>query len=473
METINRDNLHRTTKLEVDSGKAHSFCEAQRIADSHILQIHVGTGIAASPTRQAMLLTAVNAGHRAFVGGVHVYTETHDAVSVPWTKGLTIPQSAEKFNGTVVEHLTSDHPTLVIGCTNNPPQGSVVIHATWEGWIGAAVDNQADRLPEMTEFPLAGILSVALGISEAFRHTQGCQTAGRRPIGLSLWKPQDNWRDNNSLGPTDYYLPTNLWLIGLGHLGQAYAWALGFLPYPPSHPVKVVLQDYDSIVKANVSTGMLTESSKVGCKKTRVVAGQLEEIAFCTSIIERSFDHETRCGSTERWVALAGLDNPASRRYLEKAGFDLVVDAGISGEPDDYDAVRIHSFPSGICAKTTWPRSGAPQLPRSTSQPAYNALRDKLMATSNQHPNDIQCGIIALAEQPVGVAYVGCATAALVLSEVLRSLTGGQRFQGLSYRLRDGQPARVSPNVIKCLGTNPGVVQAWSSANDASHSVQC
>ena len=27
------------------------------------------------------------------------------------------------------------------------------------------------------------------------------------------------------------FLPSRLWLIGLGHLGQTYMWGLGLLPY--------------------------------------------------------------------------------------------------------------------------------------------------------------------------------------------------------------------------------------------------
>ena len=35
----------------------------------------------------------------------------------------------------------------------------------------------------------------------------------------------------DAIGPSLVYLPSGLWLLGLGHLGQANAWALGCLPY--------------------------------------------------------------------------------------------------------------------------------------------------------------------------------------------------------------------------------------------------
>ena len=43
-----------------------------------------------------------------------------------------------------------------------------------------------------------------------------------------------------------------------------------------------------------------------------------------------------------------GVDDPAPRRLLEGAGFDLIVDAGLGGGPRNYLDILIHSFPSGV-----------------------------------------------------------------------------------------------------------------------------
>ena len=72
MDIISADELHRTTKLELDEGRARTVDEAQEIVAGYVLQIDVGIGISESETRQAMLLTAVNAAVRAFLGGVRV-----------------------------------------------------------------------------------------------------------------------------------------------------------------------------------------------------------------------------------------------------------------------------------------------------------------------------------------------------------------------------------------------------------------
>jgi hypothetical protein len=93
--------------------------------------------------------------------------------------------------------------------------------------------------------PLAGIGAAALGVNEAFMHVRGdLAEAGHRTVGMSLWNPLAvaDWRDDAHKGPALAYLPKSLWLVGLGHLGQAYAWTLGMLPYPVDGRPHLVLQ---------------------------------------------------------------------------------------------------------------------------------------------------------------------------------------------------------------------------------------
>ena len=55
--------------------------------------------------------------------------------------------------------------------------------------------------------------------------------AGRRSLGLSLWNPATYWLDADDSEPLVINLPSRLWIIGLGNLGQAFLWALALLPY--------------------------------------------------------------------------------------------------------------------------------------------------------------------------------------------------------------------------------------------------
>lgn len=244
MTTPSVDNVHRTVKLELDSGRAASFAEAEALAKGHVLQIAVGDDVADSQTRQAMLLTAVNTGVRAFVGGVRVTGPLDWALTTPWHRGEAAESVVTFYGASVESNLEQDLPTVVIGDVVEPV-GSVVLYLTWDGWVGAAVDVPSGRLPEDVEFPLAGVLAAGFAVAEAFQHIRGAVVAGRRSVGLSLWRPDLDWRDEAARGDRLWFLPTRLWVLGLGHLGQANLWALGFLPYRCRDDVELTLQDFD------------------------------------------------------------------------------------------------------------------------------------------------------------------------------------------------------------------------------------
>lgn len=460
MNILDPDKLHRTVKLELDEGRAMTLNGAREVANQYVLQIDVGSEIVESETRQAMLLTAVNAGCRAFIGGVRVRLRDNRPMSVRWSDTKGVAASVESFGGEIVDSIDHDHPTLVIGNVAQRPPGSIVLYCTWEGWSGGVVERQERRLAEFMEFPLSGILSAAFGVSEAFQHVRGCPVSGRRSAGLSLWKPDCNWEREDSSGEPCEYLPKRLWLIGLGHLGQAYAWALGLLPYPEPTEVDLILQDYDTIVEANKSTGMLSDDSTVGRRKSRVVAGRLEAQGFRTTITERPFDCTTRRGGSEPGVALAGVDDTGPRRILENAGFDLVVDAGLGAETWNYHDILIHSFPSGIRAATAWPDRTETSTTSSVDQPAYVDLQQRLKKHTMLSDGAIECGIIELAGRSVGAAFVGCVAATLVVAEVLRVLSGGPRFEVVSLSMRSPHKPQVADNTLQRAPVNPGFVNA-------------
>ena len=458
MSTPVADDLHRTLKVELDEGRARSLDEAHEIVARYVLQIDVGREVSDSPTRQAMLLTAVNAGRRAFLGGVRVRIRADAPMSVRWAGGKDLAASVEAFGGKCVESLDDDYPTLVIGDVKDHSPGAIVLYATWQGWAGGIVLAPEHRLLETPEFPLAGMLAAAIGVSEAFLHVRGDPVPGRRHVGLSLWRPGTDWLTVAAHGEPCLYLPSKVWLVGLGHLGQAYAWALGLLPYPDPAVVELMLQDYDSVVTANESTGMLSAASAVGRKKSRVVAELLETLGFATLITERRFDSRTRRHEAEPGLALVGVDDPAPRRLLEDAGFDLVVDAGLGGGPQNFLDMTLHSFPSSIDAKDSWPEhpasSASPLIPPAgiRGNPTAGEGRRRANRGRNRMWHRRDSG------RSVGAAFVGCVAATLVVSEVLRSLVDGPRYEVVSLSLRSPNLANAAVNSSPGSPVNPGFV---------------
>jgi hypothetical protein len=63
--------------------------------------------------------------------------------------------------------------------------------------------------------------------------------AGRRAAGLSVWNPGADWLTQDASEPVLSYLPSSLWLIGVGNLGQAFAWLLTCLPYADRSKVEL------------------------------------------------------------------------------------------------------------------------------------------------------------------------------------------------------------------------------------------
>ena len=109
-------------------------------------------------------------------------------------------------------------------------------------------------MAERSYCPLAGIAVAAIAVGELFADFAGINiTATRRVLAMSLWRPDLPFEHPDAVGMQLAELPLSLGVFGLGHLGQAYLWALGVLPYRDPAEVGLVLQDIDIITKSWVS----------------------------------------------------------------------------------------------------------------------------------------------------------------------------------------------------------------------------
>src|SRR5258708_38008803 len=90
------DGALRSGKVLVDSGEAASIEEAERELSRYVLQIDVGPDSDQSWTHQAILLTAVNAGARAFLGGVRVRLSGDSTLGSGWDAGRPLAQARQR-----------------------------------------------------------------------------------------------------------------------------------------------------------------------------------------------------------------------------------------------------------------------------------------------------------------------------------------------------------------------------------------
>ena len=458
---VGPDKLHRHLKLALDTGEAATLEEAQSLFDSYRLGVVVGSTVAYSATLQAAILTAVNTGRRSFLGGVCVEGTVDVPLLVPWGRCRTLREAIVDLQG-VISDCPPGVPLIVVGGESKPRADSeFAVRATFDSWSGGVAPlDQGLRLPERQEFVPAGVLAGALGVSEAFQFVRGDNAvAGRRDVGLSLWQPDKatHWLDAGELDPALERLPASAWLIGLGHLGQAFLWTLGLLPYASPKEVRLVLQDFDELVEANDSTSLLTTGALLGARKTRAMAAWCESRGFRTSIVERRFAGDFRVAGDEPRVALCGVDNAPARADLEDVGFDRVIEAGLGAGTQEYLAFQTHTFPAGRSAKHRWgTQVHRPDSDTVADKPAYRALA--------QDGID-DCGITTLAGRTVGASFVGAATAAVVIAELIRMALGGHRYEVVDGSLRSLELRQA----VVCADRtpfNPGTTAARFEALD-------
>ena len=80
-------------KILIDSGKANDPAEAEQFLRQLVLQVAVGPSLEHDRAAQAALATVVNAGRRAFLGGVYVRLDTNPSLRTGWTVGTRRPPS--------------------------------------------------------------------------------------------------------------------------------------------------------------------------------------------------------------------------------------------------------------------------------------------------------------------------------------------------------------------------------------------
>lgn len=425
MTAITADELHRTAKYFMDSGKAASHAEAMTILESFRLTVRVSETMASSALQQTALFTLVNLAARTFLGGVEVIGAPDSLVTSPLYEGRNIRDVVVELGG---KHFFdtgegSTCPTVLIGDATAAPNAAPQWRLTWSGWRGGVVMEGQKRLDEPRAIGLAPVLASAVCAAEAFAFFSKTHAlAGRRAAGLSLWNPEANWRVDDG-EPELTYLPASLWLIGLGNLGQAYVWALASLDYGEGEKTKLLLQDFDSVAASNHSTSLLSFPEDAGVKKTRVVSRWLEERGFLTMLEERLFGDWSRRVGSEPAVALCGVDNAEARSALDLAGFGLVVEAGLGAGLDSFQSIGIHTFPASRRSGLIWGRQIGQSNPSFRNAPAYASLAKDGMD---------ECGLVRLATRTIAVPFVGLIAGCLAVSEVLRRLHLGKAVEVLS-----------------------------------------
>lgn len=439
------DTLHRGVKMALDNGETESVEAAYALFAGYRIAIGLGSGAARSPALQAALLTMVNCGRRALLGGAEVLGDLQAPLLVDLPGlGKTLDDAVVALGGRPKAEA-SPHTKLVWLGEGAPSSALQVTFSDWRG--GVFIAGEGDRLAERANDIPAAVLAGALAVSEVFQHLRGNPMASEREVGLSRWDPRAPWR--NAAGPAEWVAPSKLWILGLGHLGQAFLWVLGLLPFARPAEVELTLQDFDRLALANDSTSVLTRADMVGRLKTREMATWAESRGFQTRLVERRFSGDVTLAEDDPRILFCGVDNAEARATLEDPHFDLVVDAGLGAGPQEYLAMRLHSFPGSVSARARWGEASSSRTAEAKAVATAAAYQD----LAGRGLDD--CGLLEIASRTVGVPFVGVIAATLALMEIIRRLNQGPGLGVLDLTLRDlGAREGVQGQALKRF--NPG-----------------
>lgn len=429
------EELSRPAKALIDSGRVTAFGDAAAILAANVPTIIAGAD-ADSYGYQAALLTAVETTARAFEQApVHLAPVLADGrCLLPGLSDLTLAEAVVQAGGHLVhpdDAFNSSRPGVVIGTATTT--GVMTLQVTWDHWV-ASVDTAGCRLPERGNMVLAPVAAAALAVTECFKRALGVDEACYRRRSLNLWHPDQAFNGSadqplgeDVLGPVLKFLPASAWMVGLGHLGQGFAWCWRLLPYRDPSACELLLQDFDKVNVANRSTGMFIRPEHLEMMKSRVVASALEGAGFKTRIVERRLLPETRRYSKEPELALVGVDKPEPRRIISDIGWTFAVDVGLGAGPVDFTGIGIHTFPSPTSSHDVAAWQGD-----SSTDRAARAQRQEAYQNAEAEGAD-GCGLVQLAETAVAAPFVGVVAGCLALAEPLRMLHGQEPHITLTY----------------------------------------
>jgi hypothetical protein len=401
----------RVTKALTDGGRAGSFEEAEARLNAVRVDVVVGLDQVVTAAGQAAALTAVATARKCF-GRVTLVLANDARLLAALPIGDTVKAAAQRL-GARINTQASKLATHTIRIGDFPEGPSWSVRCWWDRWLTGTRVFGDDQLGD-SRHPISGIFAGALAVRQIF----ACVLAGRdirpRDTTISLWSP---WEPANmdEIGPERFDVPDKLWLLGLGHLGQAFVWTLCFLRADGQR--LAVLQDDQTISEENEATSLLVlpGDAELGEKKVRVADVWLRRAGWDTSLIERRHVGDIALVDDDPPILLSGLDRLKPRLVLAKHGFPYMIDAGIGHGPGDFEGIQVRTIVNGLPLDGLW---SAPARAEAADEATKGLLVRPAYRELEQHVGE--CGKVSFAEASVAVPFVGAATGAIVIAQSIR-----------------------------------------------------
>lgn len=268
------------------------------------LNVVVGGDQVATPAGQAAILTAVATARKCF-GRVELASADDAPLIAPLPCGTTLLEAAQQLGArvSVAPSAAASH-TIRIGSAAESYGWN--LSCWWDRWLSGTRALEDETLGK-SRLALAGVFAAAIAVRQVFACVLTGLDLPARDVSVSLWTP---WEpvDPVARGPARFDVPDKLWLVGLGHLGQAYVWNLCLMPGNAKH--LAVLQDDQSISEENEGTSLLVlpGGGEKSDRKTRISTRWLEACGWVTQMIERRHYGDIAITDDDPPYLLCGLD---------------------------------------------------------------------------------------------------------------------------------------------------------------------
>jgi len=394
------DELNRTIKLALDEGRAGSLAEAEALFEGFRLQIAVGAGFTGSPGAEAAVLTLLMAAPKTFLGGVELVGAVDERCTLAWFEGRKVSEVAIEAGAKVGKRGADQGiplASIVVGSGGPVGEGfSVALTLGADGFFicpdsVARSDSQA---------PVeVGVAAAGAALNEAFGHLyRGWPLAGQRRLSFRMPATSVGERAGGTT-----------WIVGLGHLGQAFAWTFALSSGRARHAVR--LTDFDSVTGSNLSTCLLVKGSDIGTLKVHAVGERLASLGLTVSMDSHrlNLDGDGPAQAADR--VIVAVDNIALRRSLDRLAGMPVFEGGIGSGVNGFTRVQFHAFPGSRRARDVW-ADADPHASQAIdiSAPAYQAL---LKQTGDE------CGTTLLAGRSIATPFVGAFAGAVLFGLAL------------------------------------------------------
>lgn len=386
--------------------------------------------IKTSREMQISYLTSVNIAHRVFLGGAQCKFP-NNTPNLLGFEDDSFSKLVESFHGKLAADKVPKEMDmkLLFGIECFDDECIEIISSGWRGGINLNGQKRILLNDNAGKISLGAIAASSIACYAAFCKLYKLDDAKIiLNTGISLWNLNagENWFLDENDGPQEGYLPRNVWSLGLGHLGQAYLWAIALMDFKNPKETTFLLQDFDEIGEENLGSQVLSFIDDVEQVKTRPCLRFLESIGFKTRLIEKPLETGD---SLSGWMKdfpflLNGVDNIPTRRGIDNSQVGLFLDGATNG--------KLSLFDSFTMKNVTRINKRSEELWEATDGEQEKIIHPNL---SNRLEKDGKCGV--LANYGISTPFIGLFSSTIIVAEMFRAINKGKAYSIVSLQLRD------------------------------------